>query len=443
MRKLYIYSLAAVAMLASACSKEDPFKWQTSNEEGQILKSALAVDMKVDETVRKNIRTRAEVNLDDFNIVFTKAGQSNPAAKYKYSEMPDVVTLPAGDYTVTATYGENRIAEWESPYFLGQSEEFTINPYEITSYVAPIECRLENVKVTIDFDAALKAKMDDEAYVEVKVGSSSTLKYTAAEAESQKAGYFMHTAETTLVATFNGKIDGVQTVETKSMQNIDKGNHYKITFRLHSHDNDPTGDADANVNVDASVSIINIERNVEVGDEPLYDDEWRPIEEPEDPNPGGGDEPSAGWTGPTANAEAPMSLPDVSTWEAKDGVVTVSCSQTVEDPETAHVVLNIASSVGFTEFYADIKSPTLNASELGTVGLSDHLDLVKDDADLWGTLGPDGLGLPVDLGGKKTAKFDISKFMVPLSILGHGTHTFEIHAKDANGELVINLVLTI
>lgn len=444
MKNKYIYSLATAALLMSACSKENPFDGPQNLEEGQILKSALAVDMKVDETVRKNSPTRADVNLDDFNVVFTQTGHSEPTKKFKYSEMPDVVTLPAGDYTCTATFGENRVAEWESPYYLGTSEEFTINPYEITSYVAPIVCRLENIKVTIDFDASLKSRMNEEAYVEVKVGSSSALKYTAVEAEQQKAGYFLHTAETTLVATFNGKIDGVQTVETKSMQNIEKGNHYKITFRLHTHDNDPTGDANSNVSVDASVTITDIERNVEIGDEPLVDDTERPSEEPENPTPGPGpDEPTASWEGPSAEAEAPMSLPASSEWKAENGILTLNCSQTITDPFSAHVVLNFGSKTGFTEFYADIKSPTLTSEELEGVGLASHLDLVKDDAGLWGTLGPDGLGLPVDLSGKTFAKFDISQFMIPLSALGNGTHTFEIHAKDANGELVINLVITI
>ncbi len=445
MKKLYIYSLAAAALIMSACSKENPFSWETSSEEGQILKSALAVDMKVDETVRKNSPTRADANLDDFNVVFTQTGHTEPTKKYKYSEMPDVVTLPAGDYTVTATYGENRSAEWESPYYLGVSDEFTINPYEITSYVAPIECRLENIKVTIDFDATLRSHMSSDSYVEVKVGSSSSLQYTTTEADSQKAGYFKHSDETTLVATFNGAIDGVQTSETKSMQNIEKGYHYKITFRLHTHDSDETGDADASVGVDASVSVINIEHNVEIGEEELLEDTDRPVEgeeDTEDPEPGTGDEDTA-WTGPTAEAEEPMSLPDVSTWKAINGVVTLTCSQTIDDPGNAHVVLNFASETGFTEFYAEIISPTLTPEELQNVGLSSHLDLVNDDAGLWTKLGPGALGLPVDLGGETSAKFDISGFMSLLKAVGSGaTHTFEIHAKDANGELVINLVLT-
>jgi len=442
MKKLYILSLAALALMATACSKEEPFHGEQKAEEGQILKSAIAVDMKIDETLRKEIKTRADVNLDDFTVVFTKSGQTVPTRTYTYKDMPDVVTLPAGDYVCTATLGEDRLAEWENPYFLGQSDAFTVNPSEITSYIEPIECRLGNIKVTIEFDPVLKNRMSADSYVEVKVGDNNGLKFTTVEAESGKAGYFKHTAETTLVATFIGKVDGVDAVETKSLKNVAKGNHYKITFKLHDHDGDATGDTDTDVKVDAGVTVTDVERNVEIGDDELLDDNERPTEEPVNPGPGG-DDPVTEWAGPTAEAEAPMTLPDKAQWKPENGVLTLSCSQTITDPMAAHVVLNFASTTGFTEFYADIKSPTLTADELASVGLAAHLDLVKDDAGLWGTLGPDGLGLPVDLGGKKTAKFDISTFMIPLSALGSGTHTFEIHAKDANGELVINLVLTI
>lgn len=438
MKKLYIYTLAAAAMIATGCSKEDPFTGSTNETEGQILKSAIAVDMKVDETVRQNIRTRADVSLDDFTVIFTKPGSETPVKKYKYSEMPDVVTLPTGDYTCTATYGENRIAEWESPYFLGVSDTFTVNPYEITSYVAPIECRLNNIKVTIEFDPVLKSRMSQDSYVEVKVGANSGLNFTLAESEAGKAGYFMHTAESTLVATFNGKIDGVNAVETKSMKNVAKGNHYKITFKLHDHSGDPTGDSDAEVKIDANVTITDIERNIDIADEPLLDDSERPTEEPETPGPGP-DEPSA-WDGPSVEAESPLKLPAKDEWEAIDGVVSFECAYTVSDPASAHVVLNFESKSGFEEFYAEINSPNLTPDELAGVGLASHLDLVNDEEGLWDAL--NGLGLPTNVGGLKSSKFDISTFMPLLAVFGAGTHEFEIHVKDASGELVVKLVLT-
>ncbi len=425
MKKLYIYSLAAAAVLATGCSKENPFEGPQNNEEGQILKSAIAVDMKVNETVRKNLPTRADVNLDDFTVIFTEPGSETPVKRFKYSEMPDVVTLPAGDYTCTATYGENRMAEWESPYYLGVSESFTVNAYEITSYVAPIECRLNNIKVTVEFDPLLKSRMSQDSYVEVKVGANSGLNFTLAETEAGKAGYFMHTAESTLVATFNGKIDGVNAVETKSMKDVAKGNHYKITFKLHGHSNDPTGDPNADVQIDANVTVTDVERNIDIADEPLLDDSERPTEEPVNPGPGP-DEPEQ--KAPEIIGVAPIDLDIVN---SVDG--------------SASVGIKVTSSAegGFTAFDVEIDSPDLTPDELTGVGLAANLNLAETPANFAEKLG--AFGFPVNVKGQKEANIEISTMLISmLSAVGAGhEHKFILTVTDANGTTVKTLTLFI
>lgn len=419
MKKLYILPLVAAAMLSTACSSEHPFDFDgDGNGEGQILKSALAVSIEADELVRQNAPTRAaDANIDDFNVIFYKAGSTVPVASYRYGDMPEVISLPAGSYSCTATYGENRIAEWESPYFLGASETFDVTAYEITSYIEPIVCHLENVKVSIDFDSALRAKMSPDSYVEVKVGSSSSLNFGIAEADAQKAGYFMHTDEVSLVAVFYGTVDGSKVVETKSLDNIRKGYHYKIKFKLHIGSGDSsTGDADANVNVDADVNVIDVTRNVSLGEDPLLDDNERPTE-------GGGDDPSPDPNpAPTIEADAPVNLDAVN-----DGDSLSSC------------VLHIKSSDegGFTQLVCDIESNSLTPEELAGVGLSSHLDLVNTPADMADPLA--NLGFPVNVGGQNDVTFNLTPFLTLLKALGPDEHHFILTVGDANGTTVKTL----
>lgn len=410
MKKIYILPILAAALLSTGCSKETPFDGEESRSEGKFLKSALSMDINGDEILHKNIHTRADVNVDDFTVIFTKSGQTTPAAKYKFGEMPEVVVLPVGTYTCTATYGEDRAAEWENPYFLGASEPFEISAYEITSYIDPIECQLSNVKVSIDFAPSLAAAMSADSYVEVKVGSADALKFTSVEAQSGKAGYFKYSSETTLVATFHGNVDGAPTVETKSYSNILNGHHYKVTFKLHSHDGDPTGSASADVTIDASVVVTDVERNVEVGEEELLDDTERPRED-------GGDTPSGNEDKqPTITAQAPVNIDIVN-----NGNSLTSC------------VLDIHSYAegGIIEFTCDIDSPTLTPEELAGVGLAAHLDLVNTPDDLAGPLS--GLGFPVRVGGQKDVQFVLTNFLPMLEALGESEHHFVLTVKDANG----------
>lgn len=419
MKKSYIFPFLAAAALVTGCSKENPFNGENSGE-GQVLKSALAMELNTDENIRQKPATRADVSLDDFTVVFTKDGV--PVAKYKYSEMPEVVSLPAGDYTCSATYGENRIAEWESPYYLGQSGTFSVEPYEITSYIDPIECKLENVKVTVTFDPVLVEHMSADSYVEVKVGANDGLNYTTAEATSGKAGYFLHTAETTLVATFYGTIDGAQTVETKSYKDIQRGCHYKLNFKLHDGGNgNASGDINGEVVLDASVTVVDIERNVTV------DDELVDVDKNEHPNEGNGDTPPG--PGPV---DPEPELPDVSALEPADIDAVNDGSLFGEEAAPCVLLVNSKADGGIIEFKCRIDSNTLTPDELESVGLPEVLDLANTPADLAEILS--GFGFPVNVRGQQEVRLELTRFIGMLEGVGpNGLHKFHLTVTDANG----------
>lgn len=430
MKTSYILPLLAAAALVTGCSKEDPFGGREEGE-GRFLKSSLSMDINADGLVNTRGVTRAGVDadIDDFTVIFTREGNSQPVAKYRYGDMPEVVALQAGTYTCTATYGENRQAEWESPYFLGVSETFEVVPEEIVSYVAPIECRLENIKVTVDFDAALRTAMSADSYAEVKVGSSSALRYGLAEADAQKGGFFMHQEEITLVAVFNGTVDGVETVETKSLRNIDKGNHYKITFRLHPDGTgDGTGDVNANVTVDASVSVVDVEGNVTVGDDVILDDNERPKEDdgedpPTPPVPPVGD-------APVIAAQAPADIDAVNETSLFVGTGN-------------QCIINVKSTAegGITVFTVDIDSDTLTPDELEGVGLGSHLDIAETPDELAAILSSEAFGFPVNVKGQSEVAFNLTQFIPMLNALGAGTHKFHFVVSDANGTTKKTLTL--
>lgn len=432
MKNLYIVSILAGTLALGSCSKEAPFSGASEDGDGttgQVSKSALVMEVKNDAIT--TTRAEADVDINDFNILFFKNGNSQPVANYKYGEMPEVITLPVGSYTCTATYGENRQAEWDSPYFLGSSEAFEVRAYEITSEISRIECTLENIMVTINYDASLRSAMSPDSYVEVKVGNSASLRYGVAEADAKKAGYFKHDNEISLVAVFHGTVNGVETVETKSLANVSKGLHYNITFRLHTGGgSDATGDANTDVNVDASVSVTDVVRDVELPEEELLDDSERPTEDPGDgPQP-----PVPGGNPPTIllNGGELLDTP-------YQGASMTNCVLTMTSE----------SEGGFTTFVCNIKSELLE-SELPGMGLPTHIDLAHPEnmeipegytlEDVMGVL--QGFQFPTDVLGKKSATVDLTNFIGLMGQLGSGQqHAFELIVGDANGETVKTLTL--
>lgn len=433
MKKIYLIPLLSAGLLMAGCSKEKGFGSEMSDDEGQVLKTALDMSTTSDQIMV----TRAEqgVDLSNFKINFIKKGESVAAKSFTYSEMPDVVTLKVGTYTATAELGQDLNAEWENPYFKGQSEEFDIEAYQITSFISPIECALMNIKATISFDETLLAAMSPDSYVEVKVGDNPGLNFTTAEATAGKAGYFKHTNENTLVATFHGTVNGSEIVESKSYEGIDKGRWYKLTFKLHQNSGgDPTGGASGEIVVDASVTTEDVNADVTIDDDEPLDDNDRP-------NWGGGDEP------PTPG-EAPEMV------GVSSGLVFDTPWEVNAGTECIFKIISHATG-GIQELTCEIISNKLTPEELASVvQLPNVLDLVNAPAadsqfpNYWKVLTGDGsddypgLGFPTNVGGSHEVTFNLSTFMGLMGGLGAGErHTFKLHVKDANGECNKNLIL--
>lgn len=419
MKPIKILSILSCSLMLFSCGKEAPFNVEPVTGEGQILKSAFNVDLRDGELGQTTVRsTRADISYDDFKVIFTKEGAASPASTYRYGEMPEIVSLEQGVYVAKATYGENLDAEWDNPYYVGQSDAFSIRAGEITDNIGEIVCRLENIKVSINFAPILTQQMSESSFVEVKVVSDGQdakgLRFTKFEENRGISGYFRYEEGVSLVATFSGMVEGLKVSETKSIPVVDKGNHYKITFKLHNQAGENQGDVDSDMKVDASVTVTNVERNVDLEDDEILDDSERPSEgEPDEPTP-------PVTEGPSVAAENPINL---------DKVNNVSAS--------SHVVLNIASETGITEFKVNIISEDLAGlvpEVLDLVNPGDNLNLLQS------------LGLLQDgktsVQGDKDVKFDVSGFMVMLCGLGEGKdHTFKLTVGDSSGTVVKELRL--
>lgn len=427
--KIYKYIAApAVLLLALAsCSKESPFEGGFEEGTGRLVKSAIDVDLRSDEVI---VRSGDNISVSDFNIALMAEGEETPYATYVYKDMPEIITLPAGNYTVKASYGDDAEAGLETPYYEGESEPFRIIASQITENIGDVVCRLQNVKVTVSFDPKLTENMSEDTYVAVRLNESTSVILNKQNELNEEAAYFKYVEGGNLNLTFNGTVEGWKTIETKVYENVENGTHYKVTFKLHNPDPTTEGNAGAGVKVDATVTTSNVERDVDEAEDEILPDDRRPQEG--DDNNGGGNEdpvnpnpdiPDNTDGGPSITAQAPLNLDGVN-------VMTGDGSDVV--------VLNIHSDTGFVTFTADIVSPNLTTEEMQSVGLDTHLDLVNP-GNLAESL--DGLGLPINVGGKNDVVFNISTFIPLLAVFGPGQHDFVITASDSTGTTVKTLTL--
>lgn len=417
-----ILLLAAMWIILPSCSKEDPFPYDVNGgKTGQLNFRKMMVAV----SAKENQVRSADVDVAAFLVQVTS---SKGAVEYAgtYAEMPEIITLPVGDYTVTVKSPSNPDAAWETPYYEGE-KSFSVKENEVT-FVETVVCKLANVKVTVKYDAKLLPYMQDDCAVTVQTGVGGRLDFVKTETRSGNFRYVEGEGTATLVATFRGTVDENYEENLRTYTDVAPGNHYIITYSLKTpsgQDPDMTGTITPGVYVDAAVEVVDMNVNVDVEDDILSDND-RPTQ---GDKPGGGDDPVVP---PTPDKNPPSVKATVNGADAPFGT---PIEVTEQDQE---VKINVTSEAdgGITAFTIDIDSSTLTKDILQGVQLDSHLDLVNP-----GSLktGLESLGFPTEIGGRTAVDFDISSFVPLLKIYGAGDHKFIVSVTDANGTTVKTL----
>lgn len=414
--KSNIFNILGAGCLMFAITSCDGAWTPPSPAEGELALGAM--DVKNDDAVKliENDMSRAssDAEIQNYKVSISKKGENTPVYTYTYGEMPEVVTLNVGEYTVSVKSHDVQKAEWDKPYFIG-SRDFSITSGKITE-VEEIVCKFSSIKVTITYSDELKSMLT-EATVNVKANDLGVLDFTLGET---RAGYFEALeGSTTMIVTFNGVLNGTAITKSVNLTNVAAGQHRIINFGAKTIPPVPeqTGTVDpGGITVDADMIIEDIDGNQTVEEDIIGD-----VKNPWDP--GTGEDPNPP-TPPTPGEEAAKFE---STTINLDGVNDPT--KYSGDPETA--VVSISCPEGFANLKVKIATDNANFEASVSEMLPMEFDLAYpgDQADNLASL-----EFPVGdaVIGQKSLDFDISMF-VPLLGSFPGTHTFTITVVDSKG----------
>lgn len=440
--KLNIYSFlcaTSAVMVLAGCEKESGFLF--NDGEGQLNCRSLTVDY-----INSGRQVRAGgIDTGDFTVNFVNA--DNVVVKnYLYSEMPEVVALPVGEYTINAQYGDNPVSEWEAPYYFGESKSsFSIKAGEITDDVDPVECSLSNIKISVNIDDMGLGILGEDAKVVVRAGNKGELTFD--KSKQGVAGYFRYVANSnSITATFSGTVDGVY-IEgvTKAYDNANAGNAYTINFTVSKPDNAEPGDIqvgdgdNTGIDIDATIAIQDENKVIDPNepDDNILIDDMRPTQDPDNNGDNQGGNQGSGNDNQGGNQSGDDNKgPKVQ--GLSDGLVL---NGSVDIDSISEFAFDVVSNTGITAFNIHIESNSLSPEELAGVGLAADIDLINP-----GALGEplSGLGFPVgdQVENQKSCHFDITMFLNLLAALGPDEHKFHLTVTDAEGttECYIGLI---
>lgn len=388
-----------------ACSDKEHIEYQPQTETGS-LQLSMQVNVVLKET---SPASRAGIDTKDFIVTIYDAKTGNIAedvnktnAVYRYGSMPEIITLYTGDYYIVASsQQEMPAAEWETPFYQGKSDIFTIKKAAVTR-VSDITCSQQNVKVTVSYTDKLKKELTSY-YATISLSNSSE-DYLIFNKETTQAGYFKPEK---LKAVLNGtRYDGEIVTAMVEIDSVKAGQYQNIEFDVIL-----SGQLQLTININTDIEIIDKDIVVPPSDSTIIDPNPTPDPDPE-PDP-----------------------------EPEDAITIIGQGFDIDQPiefavgETKTVVVDITAANQIYDLWVEIDSPFLTEEELGSLSLPipKRFNLGNLTAELKQAFGPDGLGLigKEDVRGKNSLVFDITRFTSLL--LQAGTHKFIVTVNDYDG----------
>ena len=411
----------------SACHSEK-METGTTDVTGQLSLASMKmeVDLKVDTVYPQS---RAGVDVSNF-LLTIKNSQGEQVEQYTYSEMPEIISLPVGTYTVVASSAEAATNGFDVPFYTGSTEQFTIKENELTE-VSALTCRLANVMISVEYDEELRKLMGEDVVTTVKIGDNSL---DIPSSETRKAYLIAPASAGSMDITLKGTIDGESVTEVKRVDNVQAGQYNIIKYVLNSVDDGTNSNVGGNlniaINIDSSMTSSDETVGVNPGEEPGIDD--FPTDGGEEPGDGDGD----GEGGITSD----ISITGKNLGESP--FFDIDQTQTITGATT--LIVGIEAPAGIQNLKVAISSDNEEFNGIGE-GLGEfdlaHSDSMNEDAQAMLPI----LGLPIDdaVLNQTNLDFNISKFTSMLAGF-KGTHTFKITVTDNQGKtesksLVINV----
>ena len=199
-----------------------------------------------------------QVDVSTFSLS-VNSGDKTVLSWDKFSDVPSVIGLDPGTYTIVAKSPGNKAVEWLQPKYQG-SQEVTVVPGEVENIV--LTCILTNMKVTILTTEKFRNEMEDYTVTVNSDNGDGFLNFTKAIIEEGRSGYFDPSPLTIDLNATRKQKDGVAMADINVIHtyHIESGaaqDHHVITL-----DASETGYADlgSGITVDYTVN----ERNEDI-----------------------------------------------------------------------------------------------------------------------------------------------------------------------------------
>lgn len=420
MKRTIIFSMLTACLALAGCNMREISKG-----------SAGAGSLSLQVASEGQYMTKADDVVNNFKIVITRTDGYEKIFE-RYADMPQVLDLGSGDYTITASSPRTAEAAFDQPIYTG-SANFTIRTGELTP--VSLTCSLTNMMVTFQLSDNFKNELS--AYT-VSITNASS--WTAADAENRtliwdkeavdanKPGYFT-------VAPLLVKVDGYRAIDNSEthaqmvISDVAAKDHHIIN--LDARVTGQLGGENGGVEITIDNSVNEKDQQVDI---PGWD------EVPVDGGDDSSDDPVISDDPVVSDDPAPSTAPTM-IWEANPTFAPTTIQDQMDvniqisAPEKIKTFKVAVESVSLSETIAALKGDDSYAYAAGNPFVMDLID----DQDMIDALADMGLGLPLgdELKGQTEVLFSLSSLipMIAMYPADPGTeHYFTLMLSDEKGQ---------
>ena len=398
-----------------------------------------------DEYVATSKADGANENVNEFVITIKNKADGSIVKSYaRFADMPQVIDLMSGAYTIEASSPATLPAAFNQPIY-GTSHDFTVKIGEVSA--ERLICTLQNVKVTFSLTEAFTRELDTYT-ISVSNGDAvaNTLYWTnvPTELEGQyttktiaTAGYF-HAAPLTIRVDGKRTVDGSEAYHVIKINDAQPRDHYIVKL-----DAKVTGSAGFNISIDPGVNVREDEVYV-----PGFDED--PVQDPEEDNTGDGDDNGSGednenegegdgGSGEGTEGEGGSSQTPANdmtmTWAGHESVNNVYPSTPIDDDlGEVNLIIDVPGKIAGFMVQIDSEDEGFMSAvyEMTTDG-GNRLDLVNDSKAIQAMM--DVELLTGNLAGLTSVPFNLTGLLPLISVVAApGTnHVFTLTVTDETG----------
>ncbi len=402
--KKFLLLFASLVLLVTACSKEERNS-SDGKDTGKVqLNLSSAGAFKSDD----------KVNVGDFKVVIKGASGAVVASYEKYSQMPSLIELSAGSYTIEAGNVTTREAEFGAPEYF-KSESFEVEAGKVSN--VSLVCTLSNVKLTVQCGESFFNEFGDKFSITATNGKGN-LEFDKSIIDAGTSGYFK-VSESGLKIYMTGYrlSDQSEVTHTYEIPVIKAQDHHIVKFNAVA-----TGAAEVGSNgISIDYTVVDRDHTITIpGEDETPVEPVDPVEE----------------YLPTIEIEGDK-------YDIDSPIVVVGTDES-KYPSDLEVAIKTLNGKTIENLFVTMDSPVLTDEVLEVVKLEKSFDMANPTPKVKEGLAMVGLlGANETVKGKESFPFAIGGFVPMLLQLGSGlfddnttsvTHRFIVKVVDSDGK---------